>query len=162
MKRLYKNNSRKTLVIVSAFSALLLTSCTNNYTFTSNLNKENIKEYFGPAQVVIYNHEGELPQPYTYTGLVEGQDCQIKPHHAQPDKKVARTEARRLAYKRGANAVIFTSCAMLFDKGSDKKANVNNSKKDNIINSNDTDNNDVLQCHALMVCYGKSYSTINK
>lgn len=136
----------KRVLLLSLLSTMLITSCSGNYTFNSNIDKKQIAEYFAPSKVVIYNNEFELPKPYTYAGLVEGQDCQLKPHHAQPNKVNARTEARKLAYKIGANAVIFTGCAVIDSKEAFK--NLNSAK--------------VQQCHSMVVCYGKAFTTTEK
>ena len=130
------------IVFLTLFCSTLIASCSGNYTFNSNLDKKHIAEYFAPSKVAIYHNESELPKPYAYTGLVEGQDCQLKAHHAQPNKVIARTNARKLAYKMGANAVIFTGCALI-----DTKA------------PQGVKTSEVKQCHAQLVCYGKAYTT---
>ena len=66
---------------------------------------------------------------FEYVGLVEGEDCQKKSHLAAPDPINARTQARQLAFKQQANAVLFTSCVDIETK----------------------------HCVAQVVCYGKAY-----
>ena len=113
--------------------------CQSNYQISTNVDKENFQHYFSPSKVKIYNNERELPQHYQYTGLVEGEDCQLQKHHKAPDKINARTAARGNAFDQGANAIIFTGCALLESKKSNNQALENK------------------QCFATIVCYGKAY-----
>lgn len=124
-----QNNFR--VLLVSA--ALVLTGCSTNYTLTTNLDKENFKTYFSPAQVKIVASESDFTGRYKLIGLVEGQDCQEQPHHAVPDEIAARTQARLQAFEQKSNAVIFTGCALISDDQASK------------------------QCHATVVCYAKAY-----
>jgi len=117
------------------------TSCSNSY-IKSNLDKNNFTQYFSASQVDVYQHEKDIKTRYKYIGVVEGQDCQIKPHHAVPDEINARTQARRHAFDQQANGVIFTGCALLT---SEQLAKLNNS-------------NDAQQCHAIVICYAKAFS----
>jgi RcsF protein len=107
----------------------LLVSCSGNYTFDSNMKADNAKEYFSASKVKIFKDEAEFMSSFEYVGLVEGEDCQKKSHLAAPDPINARTQARQLAFKQQANAVIFTSCVDIETK----------------------------HCVAQVVCYGKAY-----
>lgn len=107
----------------------LLVSCSGNYTFDSNMKADNAKEYFSASKVKVFKDEAEFMSSFEYVGLVEGEDCQKKPHLAAPDAINARTQARQLAFKQQANAVIFTSCVDIETK----------------------------HCVAQVVCYGKAY-----
>ena len=107
----------------------LLVSCSGNYTFDSNMKADNAKEYFSASKVKIFKDEAEFMSSFEYVGLVEGEDCQKKSHLAAPDAINARTQARQLAFKQQANAVIFTSCVDIETK----------------------------HCVAQVVCYGKAY-----
>lgn len=118
----------------------MVMSCSNNYV-ASNLDKRNIERYFSASQVKIYQQEQEIKTRHKYIGVVEGQDCQIKPHHAAPDEINARTQARRQAFEQQANGVIFTGCALLT---SQQLAQLNNSS-------------DAQQCHAIVICYAKAF-----
>ncbi|MFT5759083.1 MAG: RcsF protein [Alteromonadaceae bacterium] len=117
---------------VTAFS-ILLVSCSTQYQVSTNLDKENFKQYFAPTSVKIYQSEQDFNSPYQFIGAVEGQDCQEKVHLAAPDKIIARTHARAQAFKQNANAIIFTGCALIEDDKSSK------------------------QCINTLVCYGKAY-----
>ena len=106
-----------------------LASCTGNYTFESNVKPDNATEYFSASKVKIFNDESEFMSSFKYVGLVEGDDCQKEQHLAPPDVINARTQARQVAFKQQANAVIFTSCVDIETK----------------------------HCVAQVVCYGKAY-----
>lgn len=107
----------------------LMASCSSNYTFNSNVKPNVAKEYFSTSQVKIYTDESEFTTNYLFVGLVEGDDCQTKPHLASPDDIIARTKARQSAYVKQANAVIFTGCVDI----------------------------DTKHCVAQVVCYAKAY-----
>ncbi|NQZ28538.1 MAG: rcsF protein [Colwellia sp.] len=106
-----------------------IASCTGNYTFESNVKPDNATEYFSASKVKIFNDESEFMSSFKYVGLVEGDDCQKEQHLAPPDVINARTQARQVAFKQQANAVIFTSCVDIETK----------------------------HCVAQVVCYGKAY-----
>ena len=114
--------------------------CNSSYTVSTNLDKDNFSHYFSPSKVKVYQNEQEFTQAYQFIGLVEGEDCQLKAHHAPPDKVNARTNARRQAFEKQANGIIFTGCALI--ENSDRKKLFNNESK---------------QCSAILVCYGKAY-----
>ena len=119
---------------------ILVGACSNSYVST-NLDKDNIDQYFSAAKVKIYQNEQELPTKHQYISAVEGQDCQIESHHAAPDLINARTQARQQAFDKKANAVIFTGCATLDHEELAKQAN----------------SSDTKQCHAIIICYAKAY-----
>ncbi len=113
----------------TALAIPFLISCSGNYTFNSNVTADNAQEYFSASKVKIFNDESEFTTNFHYIGLVEGEDCQKKKHLAAPDIINARTQARQLAFKQQANAIIFTSCVDIESK----------------------------HCVAQVVCYGKAY-----
>jgi RcsF protein len=121
---------KQPVFIYSVFGAilLLLTSC-SNYTFTSNINKDKITNYFAPSYVRVYNKETQLPTAHQYIAMVEGESCQQKASDALANKAEARTTARRKAYKLKANAVVFSKCVELKTK----------------------------QCNQLLICYAQAY-----
>ncbi len=125
---------------IAIITMTLITSCNSRHVST-NLDKENFSDYFSASKVKIYTQEKEIKAPHKYVGVVEGQDCQIKPHHAAPDKINARTQARQQAFEKQATGVIFTGCALLT---SQQLAQLNNS-------------NDAQQCHAIVICYARAF-----
>lgn len=128
--------------LVLALSAVLLISCNSNYTVSTNLDRTNFQDYFSPSKVVIYQSEKDISQRYKFIGLVEGEDCQLKAHHAAPDKINARTNARKQAFKQQANAIIFTGCATI------DAAMLSQSPEKQ-------------QCLSTLICYGKAYQVDN-
>jgi len=124
---------------------LLLASCSTGYVST-NLDKENFSDYFSASNVEIYSSEKEFNARHQFIGMVEGQDCQVKAHHAVPDEINARTQARRQAFDNKANGIVFSNCALL---SQEKLAQLNSS-------------NDAQQCHAIVICYAKAYAIETK
>ena len=112
---------------------LLTAGCAKTNDISTNLDRENFKNYFSPAMVKIVTSEKEFTGHYKFLGLVEGESCQEKAYHAVPNEIDARTEARRQAYKLEANAIIFSQCVMI---EADKAAKY---------------------CVASTVCYGRAY-----
>lgn len=134
----YHNKKLTTLLL-----ALLLISCNSNYSVSTNLDNGNFKDYFSPSNVIIYQSEQEIINRYKFIGLVEGEDCQLKAHHAIPDEINARTNARKVAFQRQANAIVFTGCALI----------------DSTIS---TQTPQEKQCLSTLVCYGKAYQVETK
>lgn len=126
-------------------TSILITSCSNRYVST-NLDQENFEQYFSASKVKIYNSEKDINARYQFIDSVEGQDCQIKPHHAIPDEINARTRARQKAFEKNANGVVFSGCALLTQ---DQLAQLSKS-------------NDAQQCHAIIICYAKAYAIETK
>ena len=112
---------------------LLMTGCAKINDVSTNLDRDNFKNYFSPTTVNIYNSEKDFKGKAKFIGLVEGESCQEKAHHALPNEIDARTEARRQAFKLQANAIIFSQCVLIED---DKAAKY---------------------CIASTVCYGRAY-----
>jgi len=133
------------LTLLLIITSLLTISCSNRY-ISTNLDEENFDQYFSASKVIIYNNESEIDGRYQFVGSVEGQDCQIKPHHAVPNKVIARTQARQQAFEQKANGVVFSNCVGLDQK---QLAQLNNS-------------NDAQQCHAIVICYAKAYAIETK
>ncbi|MDP7592734.1 MAG: Rcs stress response system protein RcsF [Litorilituus sp.] len=120
---------------------LTLSACSNLYFVSTNLDKDNFHQYFSASAVKMYKHERDIAVKHQFIGPVEGQDCQEKPHHAAPDKIIARTQARQQAYLLQANGIVFTACAELTPEELSKHNRTN----------------DARQCHAITICYGKAY-----
>lgn len=118
----------KTATLLSA-TLVLLASCAKISTVTTNVDRQNFKDYFAPSKVEIYESEQDFAGNYQFIGGVEGESCQQKPHHALPDPVEARTQARGKAFDLGANAIVFSGCTEVQTK----------------------------QCHATTLCYGKAY-----
>lgn len=121
---------RATIILLMA---ILTAGCAKINDVSTNLDRDNFKHYFSPTKVKIYNSEKEFPSKAKFLGLVEGESCQEKAHHAAPNEIDARTEARRQAYQLEANAIIFSQCVLIED---DKAAK---------------------NCLATTVCYGRAF-----
>ena len=135
------NNKIFIVLFIVLTTITLITGCNSRHVST-NFDKENFSDYFSASKVEIYEQAKDIKTRHNYIGVVEGQDCQIKPHHAAPDEINARTQARRQAFEQQANAVVFTGCALIT---SEQLAKLNNS-------------NDAQQCHAIVICYAKAFA----
>ncbi|WP_426357624.1 Rcs stress response system protein RcsF [Pseudocolwellia sp. HL-MZ19] len=122
---------KNTLLTLLALS--LLASCSSKFDTSTNLDAENFTNYFAPSKVKIYPSITDITGPHKYLGVVEGEDCQLKAHHAKPDEVIARTDARKKASELKANAIVFSGCTML------------------------TGGSTAKQCIATTVCYGQAY-----
>ena len=118
-----------TVILVSS----LAVGCAKINDISTNLDRDNFKHYFSPTKVKIVESEKELTGKYKFVGLVEGESCQAKAHHAAPNEIDARTQARREAYELEANAIIFSRCVMIEEDQAAK------------------------YCVASTVCYGRAY-----
>lgn len=135
-------NKKITFILFSVITIItLITGCNSRYVST-NVDRKNFDEYFSAAEVKIYSSEQSIIDHYQFIDIVEGQDCQVKPHHAAPDEVNARTQARRQAFEKHANGVVFTGCALL---PPEKLAQLNRSS-------------DAQQCHAIVICYAKAFA----
>ncbi|MCR5084362.1 MAG: exopolysaccharide biosynthesis protein [Succinivibrionaceae bacterium] len=98
---------------LAAAALLLLAAGCGNYTFHSNLDPGNFKEYYKAS----YARETTLEElgntPYTSLGLVEGLSCQERERDYIANERDARTELRKAAADRGANALVFGKCVRL-------------------------------------------------
>ncbi len=90
-------------------SAFLLSGC-SNFSFTSNVDKDNFDTYFKPSEVKIYSKEQLQGVDYDVTGSVEGSSCQLEENDRPADIKEARTKARIHAADINANGLIIQSC----------------------------------------------------
>jgi len=124
-------NKRNTATVILVSS--LAVGCAKINDISTNLDRDNFKHYFSPTKVKIVESEKELTGKYKFVGLVEGESCQAKAHHAAPNEIDARTQARRKAYELEANAIIFSRCVMIEEDQAAK------------------------YCVASTVCYGRAY-----
>lgn len=133
--------NKKNFIPFTALTAVTLVASCNSRHVSTNFDKENFSDYFSASNVKIYHHEKNIITSHKYIGVVEGQDCQIKPHHAVPDEINARTQARQQAFTQQANAVVFTGCTLLTPQ---QLAQLKSSS-------------DAQQCHAIVICYAKAF-----
>ncbi len=110
----------------------LLCACTSVDGVSTNLDKENFTNYYAASKVKMYDSEKSFPGQYHALGLVEGESCQLKANEAPANDIDARTDARKKAAAKQANAIVFTACVAIEDQ----------------------------QCLSLQVCYGKAYQLV--
>ncbi|WP_220755588.1 MULTISPECIES: Rcs stress response system protein RcsF [Shewanella] len=109
-------NTSRQLALFTALSTVLLSACSGNYSFNSNLDGEAIDEYFKPSGVVLYK-DGERPKgAFEIVGLVEGESCQETEDGVPANIADARTEARKKAVELGANGLIVKKCLLTEQK----------------------------------------------
>ncbi|UPW17127.1 hypothetical protein M0C34_12845 [Agarivorans sp. TSD2052] len=90
--------------------SVLVSACSGNYSFNSNLDKENFDNYIPAADVSVYQSDQIDPLSAEYLGIVEGVSCQEKANHAPPQEVDARNSLREQAALLGANAVVIQQC----------------------------------------------------
>jgi RcsF protein len=129
-------------IIAIALVSILTSGC--SYSVSTNLDEDNFTDYFSAGEVKIFKSltelQKEVGQSYKSIGLIEGESCQIKQHHAAPGEVEARTAARKSAYQQGATAIVFSGCATI---------------------DNQMGNHTNQQCISTLVCYGQAYITDN-
>lgn len=128
------------MIKLAALVVVSLCSCSNISTVSTNLDGKNFSDYFAPSHVEIFASESDIKDKYQFVAGVEGESCQVKAHHAVPDEIDARTQARRAAYQLGANAIVFSGCALLSKEQLQKNSS------------------NASHCHAQLICYGKAYN----
>ncbi len=116
MKNLTRLLIQPIKLLASCIGIFLLSSCAKQYAVSSNVDGKNFSEYFSPSEVTIYENEQSISEKFKLIGIIEGEDCQLKPHFAAPDPIIARTNARRKAFEQGANGIIFTGCTEIKSK----------------------------------------------
>lgn len=99
----------------------LVMSCASQYTVSTNLDQKNFREYFSANEVTVYENESDIKTRYQNLAAVEGESCQTQEHHEPADEITARTDARRQAFKLGANAIVFSGCTLIDTKAADKQ-----------------------------------------
>ncbi|MGX9462998.1 Rcs stress response system protein RcsF [Shewanella sp. A14] len=92
---------------------LLLSACTSDFTFKSNLDSKVINDYFKVSDVHLYEGSEQPKGQFEVLGLVEGEACQETLQDAPPQMSIARTNARRAAADLGANGFVVKSCFII-------------------------------------------------
>ncbi len=99
-------------ILLIAIASCILAGCTG-YSFQSNLNPNNFKEYYKPSAVDVVTDEDLQGKPYKSKGMVTGLSCQAKQSDAVATDADARTDARLKAVDKNANAIRFKKCVRL-------------------------------------------------
>ncbi len=100
-------------VLFSLISSCFLCLSCSYFSFETNLDYDNISDYFAPSQVNVYTNEELMDANYLDLGFVEGFVCQEKESDKPATVKDARFDARQQGAKAGANGIIFTKCVEL-------------------------------------------------
>ncbi|GLS82697.1 Rcs stress response system protein RcsF [Paraferrimonas haliotis] len=95
--------------LISALALLSLSGCAG-YTFNTNLDADNFKEYYKAGEVQVYKDDSEAPKNHVVLGLVEGTSCQDNDDLPPSNEADARTDMRRAAADLNANGVISHTC----------------------------------------------------
>lgn len=93
-------------------AALLLNAC-SGYSFHTNLDPSNFKEYYKPSGVTVVDDEALANKPYKNKGLVTGLSCQARTSDPVVTVAEARTDAKIKAVDLNANAIRFKKCVRL-------------------------------------------------
>ncbi len=94
---------------IALLLGLLLAGC-SQYSFHTNLDRENFTEYFKPGTVTLLEKSQLAELNYLSLGTVEGESCQSDANQPVPNLGDARTDARRKVADMGGNAVVFGKC----------------------------------------------------
>ncbi|HAD43299.1 MAG TPA: hypothetical protein DCF97_09290 [Plesiomonas shigelloides] len=102
----------KSILLFAA--ATLLAGCATHYNVDSNLNPQNVKTYFAPSTITLYEKSSELEGvEYKNIGHVQGDVCQADSR----DKPASLTEARNVTLRKvqemGGNGLLLNQCLML-------------------------------------------------
>ncbi len=103
----------------SVFSCLILAlfavSGCSYFSFDTNLNPDNIEDYFAKANIKVYKNSELRDLNYESLGTVEGISCQTSSDEPEANERDARIDAREKAHMRRANGIVYTSCVALED-----------------------------------------------
>lgn len=97
---------------LSLLATVILAGC-SQYSFHTNLDKENFTNYFKPGTVTLIDKAQLDDLNYVVLGTVEGNACQENDLQAAPSAGDARTEARRRTADMGGNALLISQCLEL-------------------------------------------------
>lgn len=97
---------------LSLLAAVVLAGC-SQYSFHTNMDKENFTNYFKPGSVALVDKAQLDDLNYVVLGTVEGNSCQEDDRQPVPSAADARTEARRRTADMGGNALQLSQCLEL-------------------------------------------------
>lgn len=105
-------------VILLSISLLLLSACSSQYSFNSNINRDAITDYYKAANVTLYQQDQTPSAPFSNIAILEAQSCQINHNDPAASDIAARTKLREQAANKGANAIIVKRCMEINDPSS--------------------------------------------
>lgn len=91
-----------------------LASCSSqNMDYESNLDGENIRNYFGSRSMDVIDRDESVTQSYKVISIVTGDSCQRSRQNPPASASEARNQMRAQAYQFQADAVISSQCYQL-------------------------------------------------
>lgn len=91
------------------FASLGLNAC-SHYALHSNVDPENIHEYFKASSVKVLSKQQLLQHDYQVITTLEGNNCQEKSNQPPATATRAKVDLLRKAADAKADAVVFSSC----------------------------------------------------
>lgn len=91
-----------------------LAGCSSqNMGYESNLDSENIRNYFGSRSMDVIERGETVSQPYKVISIVTGDSCQRSRQDPPASASEARNQMRAQAYQFQADAIILSQCYQL-------------------------------------------------
>ncbi len=103
------NNNLLKRIVVLGLLGCVGTGC-SYFSFESNLDPSNMKEYFDVANVKSYTDAELMDLNYLELGIVEGVDCRINEAEGTPTISIAKEDARKAAVLKEANGIVYSKC----------------------------------------------------
>lgn len=103
----------KKILVLSGFLAILLNGCNTEYSVHTNLDPQNIKDYFEISKVSEMDKESIYKVRNKSLGLVVGRACQLNEDDYIAKESDAKLDARQKALDLGANAIVYDKCIVL-------------------------------------------------
>lgn len=102
-------------LILTMLLSSMLSGCASHYSVNTNLNPDNVADYFKAGQVLLVQKNQDPPRPFNPLGLVDGESCQVYADNPPASLSDARTRLRLAAANKGGNAVILNNCVTYQD-----------------------------------------------
>jgi RcsF protein len=102
----------KVLPLISLVILFVCSSC-SYFSFSTNLDPDNFREYYKNAQLQTYDKSILPDLNYIELGTVEGVSCQAFEEDPIASIYDAKQNAKELAAKKEANGIVYTSCIEL-------------------------------------------------
>ncbi|CAG8998475.1 MAG: Outer membrane lipoprotein RcsF [Candidatus Celerinatantimonas neptuna] len=89
---------------------ILLSGCAKHYQVNSNLDPQNIQQYFKTSSVQEMTNQQLRLYNYKVISTIEGNSCQEKANQPPATIADAKVDALRKAADAKANAIVFSTC----------------------------------------------------
>ena len=103
----------RTAIALGIIAAAAVLGGCEGYSFHTNLDPQNFKEYYKTSGVNEYSNAQLSALRYHSLGTVTGLSCQVKDTDYIATEAQARTRAKEQAADKGANAIVFSRCVRL-------------------------------------------------